>query len=897
VGVKLVLLLDIKEVKKKYLFITGFIAGIIIAAIYFYDIIYLISGKDMRFRAVPIHTAYFVDVSNWDAVQKYATDFGIDAAASRLNAFLKAQETENILHQLREQDNLLLQDLHTNRFILSYHITKPGYTESLLILELDQARTSTLEDMLKEQTKFPVEKRMVRGDAVWDISIGSAYNRWTLTTTHNLLLVSKDPALVEDGLLQIKDNISIFSDATFKQLSNTTQVYINLYFHCSNMSSTAQAFADKSAFQITQPISRFADWMALNLQINKNGLSIDGFCTSNEKELRFLNDYNFINKVKFYPLAQKPDNTALLYTTILRLNDSKENLKSNPVLKHPDFKQYVEPWFDEEASIVMTEPVGANYEAYSLLFLKSKLNSRPIENLRPLLLSSDDANNRFPISYKGYVISKLNTAGWYGMLLPNPFTELISPYILFTKDYVILANSLTQLKLYVERLNDKKTLDKTIVPGMNMSSFTTGNYVLYSSLPLLNDMFENSVNKEFAASFLEEYNLMAKWSPMLLEFNFESKGVFKVSGMMVTQQARSDRNNSAYLWKTELDTIAITAPHVVMDARGREKRIMVQDANNNLYMLNRAGDIVWRRNLNAPVKGPIVNIDFYKNSDNQIVLATENKLYVIDENGKDLPNFPVTLPFKAITDLSVVDPEGSRNYLYLIGCENGYFYGYEKSGRPLSGWNPNPDGRNVTLPVSYFRYKSKEFFMLITDNGDLRFYSRYGKEVYKELKTNTALTRSFVAAPGKGFVVSNTMGDTYFLGYDGKVNKTNAPVNECMDAMYAHFTSKTIPDLICLTSKNMIVYRYDSTFLFRYDFNSLLTEAELSMVQGPGIKPCVLVNDHDLIIPVNAEGKAAKHFPKKGMGSFSGADLYNNGDGVLIGMMDEKTVVAYPLEW
>lgn len=849
----------------------------------------------MRFRAVPLHTAYFADVREWDNIKKHATEFGFDAGASLLNAFQKATETEQILSQLKEQDNLLLADLHSSRFIVSYHITKPGYTESLLILELDKAGSSSLKDMLNEQTKFPVEKRMVRGEAVWDMSVGSAYNRWTLTTMHGLLLMSKDPALVEDGLLQIKDNISIYSDESFRQLSASNEPYLHLYYHCSNLSSAAQAFADKSAFQITQPISRFADWMAVKLMVNKNGLSLEGFCTTNEKELRFLNDYTFSNKVKFYPLAQKPDNTALLYSTILRANDTQENLKSNPVLKRPDYRKYVAPWFDEEASFVMTEPVGANYDAYSLLFLKSRVNSKPIETLAPLFQSSDGANNRFPVNYKGYIISKMTTESWYSMLLPNPFTEMLSPYVLFTKDYVVLANSLTQLKLYVERLNDKKTLDKTIVPGMNMSSFTTGNYVLYTSLPLLNDLFENSVNKEFASSFISEYNLMAKWSPLLLEFNYESKGLFKVSGMLVTQ-ARAEKTNSAYLWKAELDTVAITSPYILMDAQGREKRILIQDAHNNLYMLNRAGDIVWRRNLNAPVKGPITNIDFYKNSDNQIILATENKIYVLDEMGNDLPNFPITLPFKAVTDLSVVDPEGSRNYYYFIGCENGYFYGYEKSGRPLSGWNPNADGRNVTMPVSFFRYKSKEFFMLITDNGALRFYSRYGKEVYKELETNTALTRAFVSAPGKGFVVSNTQGDTYFLGYDGKINKTISPIADCLDAMYAHFTSKNMPDLICLTSNNMSVYRYDSTFLFRYDFSSLLTEAELYMVQGLGMKPCIVVNDHDLMIPVNAYGKSAKHFPKKGIGVFSGTDLYNNGEEVLIGLMDEKTLVAYPLE-
>ncbi len=882
--------------KKKYIFLTGFVVAATIVAFYFYDIIYLISRKDMRLRAVPIHTAFFADIQNWDEIQKSAMQYGFDRAAMQLNIFQKVLETEGVLKQLQLKDNPFITDMHQGKFLISYHVTKPGYTESLLVLELKNAKSPALKELMSTQATFTSEARKVRGEEVWDVSFGNTYGRWTLTITHGVLLMSHDPSLVEDGLLQLKDNVSIYTDGTFRQIPDTQIPYVHLYYHFSNLSSAAQAFADKSAFILSQPISRFADWMGVNLSINQNGIGLNGQATVNDKELRFLNDFAFNNKVKFYPLAQKPENTALLMSAILRRRDSKDMLKSSPVLSLPEFQTYVLPWFDEEATFVLTEPVGSNYDAHSLLFLKSKTSGRPYETLKPLFVNTDEANNRFPLNYKGNIICKLNTAGWYGMLLPNPFTEMLSPYILFTNDYVVLANSLTQLKLYVERLNDKKTLDKTIIPGMNTSSFTTGSFVVYTNLPLLNDLVENSVSKEFAASFSNEYNQIAKWSPLLLEYNYEDAGTFKVSGVIVnkTSQAPSESN---YLWKTELDTLAASPPYVVIDKQGKEKRVLVQDVNNKLYMINRAGDIVWRRNINSPLKGEIRTIDFYKNNEYQIILATEDKIYVMDESGNDLPNFPITLPFKAVTGLSVFDPDGSRNYLYFIGCENGYYYGYEKSGRPLSGWNPNPNGKNIAMPVSYYHFKNKEFFMLITGNGILKLYSRYGKEVYKELKTNTVLTRPFVSVNNKGFVTCNPSGETFFLGYDGKLIKTNALIPDCLDAMYANLTSLDVPDLICLTPKDVSVYRYDSTFIFRYNFKSMLSDASMSMLNGIDIQPCVIVNDHDMIFPINTKGELAKHFPKKGMNVFVGTDLYNNGAEVLIGLLDESTIVTYPVEW
>jgi hypothetical protein len=882
---------------KKYVFIVGFVIGVAAIAYYFYDLLYLFSGKEIRFRAVPLHAAFFVDIQGLDTIRSRCASLGMESLTAQLKLLEKASEAKDVLQQINEEHNLFIKDMMSGNFLVSYHVTRPGHTEALLIVELAEASKSDLTDMLKAQSKYTYEKRIVRSEPVWDISIGSAYNRWTITVYKDLLLMSKDPALVEDGLLQLKDNVSVYNDKTFQPLASSSLPHVHLYYHFSNISSAAQAFADKSGYYLIQPISRFADWMALSLNLNTNGLTIQGKCTVNSKELRWLNDYSLNNKINYYPLSQKPDNTALLMSTLLKKSESKDAINTNPVLRLPDFEQYVAPWFDEEASLVLTEPVGDQYDTYSLLFLKTKPNSRAFETLKPLMASVDDANNRLPISYKGYLIGKLNTAGWYSMLVSNPFADFLSPYVLVTNDYVILANSLTQLKLYLERLNDKKTLDKSIVPGLNMAASSTATFTLFAQLPLLNDLFENITNKEFASSFLADYNRITRWSPLFLEWNYDSKGAFNISGALITKLSTDQKKNTTYLWKTELDTIAQSELYVVLDGKGREKRLLVQDANNTLYMLNRAGDVVWRRILDAPVVGNMFNIDFYKNNEYQIVLATENKIYVMDDAGKDLPNFPITIPFRVTTGLNVIDPESSRNYLYFVGCENGYYYGYEKSGRPLSGWNPNPNGRNIAMPVSYFRFRGKEFFMLITQMGDLKFYSRYGMEVYKDIKTHASLSRPFVAVVNKGFVVSDAAGNTYLLGYDGKLNKKPSPIPDCIDAMYANFTSPEIPDLICLTEKNMSVYRFDSTFLFRYDFKSTLTDAQLQLVRGPGLRNCIVVRDHDIIFPINTNGVLAKHFPKKGIGQFVGADLYNNGEEVLIGLQDEKTVVAYPLEW
>lgn len=881
---------------KRNIFIVSFIIGVIAVAIYFYDIIYLISGKDIRFRAVPVHTAFFTDVSQWEQIQQHATEAGYSETISRLNILLKVKETEQVLLQLKEKDNLILSDLKSGHLIFSYHVTKPGYLESLMILELDQADESILKDMMQNQTKFRTDKRMVRSEPVWDISMGDATMRWTITQSHGLLLMSKDPALVEDGLLQLKDNISVFKDGTFKALDNSNKAYVNVYYHLTNMSSAAQAYADKAAYIYCQSLSRFADWMALNLTLSNKGVALNGYCTTSQKELRLLNDYSFDNIQKNQSLYQKPDNTALLLSAVIHQSDANEKPDTIPLLKSKNYKKFMAPWFDEEASYILTEPVGKQYDAYSLLFLKSKLNSNPLNALKPLMLATDDQGNTLPQNYKGYRIGKLNKAGWYSMILPNPFVEFTSPYVVITKDYVVLAESLTQIKLYIERLIDNKTLDKTLAVDIDSKWQNNSNYTVYSSLPLLNDFVSNSLGRDYADAFMSEYNLFSAWSPLLLNFKFESKGLFQVTGVLLSNP-KSTEVHSAYLWKTELDTTAISSAYVVWDEVQREKRILVQDAALNLYMFNRAGDVLWRNKLEAPLTGGISNIDFYNSNKKQIVFATENKIYVMDDQGNHLPNFPITIPSRAIAQLSVIDPDGNNNYLYFVGCENGYVYGYEKGGRPLSGWNPNPDGKNVTLPVSYFRHNGKEFFMLTTNYGALRFYSRNGKPLYEELTTGAMLKRPFISIPGKGYVTADAFGDTYFLNYEGKINKGNSPMDDCTDAIITMFTSKDFADLICVNTGRIAVYRYDSSEVLSYTFKNALTSPKCNVLNGSESQRCILIEDQDNILPISTTGKSARHFPKKGIGLFAITDLYNNGRDVLVGFTDEQTLIAYPIDW
>ncbi|HYG52009.1 MAG TPA: hypothetical protein VD905_13955, partial [Flavobacteriales bacterium] len=254
------------------------------------------------------------------------------------------------------------------------------------------------------------------------------------------------------------------------------------------------------------------------------------------------------------------------------------------------------------------------------------------------------------------------------------------------------------------------------------------------------------------------------------------------------------------------------------------------------------------------------------------------------------------LPCEASTPLSVVDMDNDRNYKYFIGCNNGLIYGYEKGGKPLAGWNPNQLGSDVTYPIQYFRYRSREFLLGVTDDGWLKFFTRFGEQATKSIPIGNRTANHFVSDDEKGFRAIATDGTEYRLGYDGKIYLIASPMFSATDATFADIIpNKSGHEKIIFDGKRLGVYADDSTKVRMMNLPNE-TSGKIFTAQLPGGKYYIGVYGDKKIWLMDNEGKLVPGFPRKGHGKFIGTDLYNNEQLVIIGLVDERTVIAYAIE-
>src|SRR5690606_8208876 len=105
-------------------------------------------------------------------------------------------------------------------------------------------------------------------------------------------------------------------------------------------------------------------------------------------------------------------------------------------------------------------------------------------------------------------------------------------------------------------------------------------------------------------------------------------------------ESKVETNLVSQLFSTTLDAKIATRPQFVMNHRTKRKEVVVQDIENNLYLISTDGKVLWKKKLNSQISGNIQQVDLYRNGRLQLAFVTKNELMVVDRNGEDVPPFP-----------------------------------------------------------------------------------------------------------------------------------------------------------------------------------------------------------------------------------------------------------------
>jgi M6 family metalloprotease-like protein len=218
--------------------------------------------------------------------------------------------------------------------------------------------------------------------------------------------------------------------------------------------------------------------------------------------------------------------------------------------------------------------------------------------------------------------------------------------------------------------------------------------------------------------------------------------------------------DSSTLWTAIEPCIApTTSSPVVGDITGDgHNEIIVNVGGKTIWCVNDTGGVVWKRDIgefsfySSPA---LADIDGDLLLD--IIVTAGSKIYVFNNNGANVPGFPIdTESSRPLQSSPVIgDVNGDSTYDIIIGCPDGKLLGYTNRGKLLPGFPLSVGGNVWSTPLLADLNEDGEVEILLgTDDGKLYGWT-IGKcghlawpSIHRLASNNGVCDGSVIVSPG-----------------------------------------------------------------------------------------------------------------------------------------------------
>ena len=221
------------------------------------------------------------------------------------------------------------------------------------------------------------------------------------------------------------------------------------------------------------------------------------------------------------------------------------------------------------------------------------------------------------------------------------------------------------------------------------------------------------------------------------------------------------------IFSIRLDAVILGEVQFVKNHKTKQKDIIVQDIENQLYLISNQGVVRWKKKLSGPIIGRVNQVDLYKNGRFQMVFSTENRVYVLDRLGKDVGPFPLKFKDKITQAVSVFDYDKNKNYRFLV-TQGQSLLMYDGKGKRVKGFSYTPDSEILNTP-QHIRYNSKDYIVFAADNN-LKILNRRGK-IRIDVKESINFSDQNIYFYNNKFSTIDTEGELVQVDIKGRVSK------------------------------------------------------------------------------------------------------------------------------
>ena len=582
-------------------------------------------------------------------------------------------------------------------------------------------------------------------------------NTFYSTSIDSVFVVSSSKSLVENAFESLNE------DAALKKAYLTTSDDQPCSIVLKPNSKLVSTFFIEDSLSVVN----FTENMAFDVELNQNSIYFNGITKASDSSKKIINVFK-----NTYPQVNEIQNiTPLNSDGFMSFSFHDFNIFEANLLK---FRQQ-DSINKSNALFNDVVEVGVIYEDKNRAIV---LNSIDIIATKDALIAEQT------------LIETFREVTIYNFSEPKLFANTFNPLIPYTNsnlycvldNFFVFSNQKEMLQNIIASYQNKTTLANTLsFEAIKLKLSDASSFLQITNTSTLKSIIDKNIPSDLKYN-IDEYNLSA--IQFIYDYNFAH-----VNGFVNKTKNRGQLNSVSEELNIKLDKAILNTPQFVKNHITRQKEIVVQDVDNNLYLISNTGKILWKKQLQGPVLGKIEQIDIYKNGRLQLAFATPNKVYVLDRKGREVKPFSLNFKDEITQPLAVFDYDKNKNYRLLVTQGKNVLM-YNVKAHIVSGFKFKSAKNTIACKPEHFRIGNKDFITIKT-NKTLYILDRLGRVRVKP-KQSFLYSNQPVFLYNNTFTTTSASGDLVSVDPKGNISSRNLNLSK-NHAIVA--TSKTLVTL------------------------------------------------------------------------------------------------------
>lgn len=880
--------------------------------------------QNPAYKAVPPKCPLILEIKNTQGfckalesdhpiVKKLREIPAVDSLFMKINSFNNFADDHSGIYNLLENKSV----------IISINPTGKNQLSSLYLVQMnDQNESASAAETVSSDlgVEYVVTRKNYDNTTIYHAR--SAELDFFYACANDIFMVSEDFILVEQAIRQTNSQ-NLLDNYEFTELYKTIEenAFANIFINHQTIHQMLAKFVSPEMRKTVNQLDVYSDWSGMDLYLKSAEIELNGFSVTEDSSDHYLNLFRHQEAQKmtiekaipvgasyFVALNLKNSTTYIdqyesylkangqFYPREMSLMEFQKKTKTDPVRL---FKDIAGTQFAGVYTTINKSIPGQNRffvaEILNEAEAKDKLSKAVAEFRLTNKDHSEDMQTNVNIHSKNSVnIYKLPISNMAESLLGKAFAGINGNYFAVYQKHLIWGDNLPGMKSYLESLAAEKTLSNdSVYKEYTKSSLPKSNFYMYAKVPKVFRLKDVLLRPTLSAHLSANEEAIRKFS--ILSWQFAVSGD-KIKNRVNLRYDPNMKEEPQAIWQLKLDGQLAQRPKLVLNHKDTANReVIVTDKMQNVYLINKEGNILWKMTTPDPIISDIHQIDIYQNKKYQYVFNTSTQLFVIDRMGNNVGKFPVIFKSMASNGVTVTQYMPSREFRYFVAGEDKQIYVYDRDGRLLPKWKFEGTQSQVTKPIRHFDIEGKDY-IVITDQQNTYFLDRQGKsrDIQAEAFNRSGNPIYYFDGGNPRLISTDAQGKIHIQDFTGQ-----SQVKELGKFSASHrFTVEDMdgngsPEFLFADGKKLTVFGSDDMILFEKTFPEVITEAPIVSNPVPGVTRIGVVTRGDnKIYLLDGKGAMVWGFPLAGntsfvLGKFNDSSSYLN---LLVGNEDGSLI-------